>query len=159
MINVLFVCMGNICRSPMAQGVFEDLLRCEGFDREVAVDSAGTTSYHIGEPPDPRACRRAAQRGLSLEDQRARRVTSEDCDNFDYVLAMDEDNYRAVSNLCQGRAEVRLFMDFAPGTPGNEIPDPYYAGDEGFEVALDMIEAASRGLLEDIRNRRLESRV
>jgi protein-tyrosine phosphatase len=142
----------------MAQGVFEDLLRRENLAGEVEVDSAGTTSYHIGEPPDPRARRSAARRGLSLDDQRSRRVTPEDCERFDYVLGMDEENYRVVSGLCRGRAEVRLFMDFAPGSSETEIPDPYYAGGEGFEVALDMIEAAARGLLEDIRDRRLESR-
>lgn len=158
MVSVLFVCTGNICRSPMAQGVFEDLLRRESLDGKLEVDSAGTTAYHLGEPPDPRARRSAARRGISLDSQRARRVTPEDCERFDYILVMDEDNYRLVSSLCQDRAKVKLFMDFASDAPTNEIPDPYYAGEEGFELALDMIEAASQGLLEDIRGRRLESR-
>ncbi len=141
----------------MAQGVFEDLLRREDFNGEVSVDSAGTTAYHIGEPPDPRARRSAAERGVSLDSQRARRVTPEDCERFDYIVVMDEDNYRLVSDLCQDPTKVRLFMDFASEASSSEIPDPYYAGEEGFESALDMIEAASRGLLEDIRNRRPES--
>jgi protein-tyrosine phosphatase len=152
--------MGNICRSPIAQGVFEALVRREGFEGEILVDSAGTHSYHIGEAPDLRAQRSARRRGLNLASQRARRITQEDCESFDYVLAMDERNYQAVSALCRrGRAEVRLFLDYAPERNETEVPDPYYGGAEGFERVLDLVEAASEGLLEEIKKKRLAGRV
>jgi protein-tyrosine phosphatase len=155
MVRVLFVCMGNICRSPIAQGVFEDLLRREGLERVVFVDSAGTGSWHIGSPPDERAQRSASRRGLDLSSQRARRISVDDCVNFDYILTMDEDNYRTVAHLCRGRAAVRPFLDFAAASPEREVPDPYYGGPEGFERVLDLVEDASEGLLQDIRERHL----
>lgn len=160
MVNVLFVCMGNICRSPIAQGVFEDLLRREGLEDEVFVDSAGTGAWHIGEPPDARAQESASKRGLDLSSQRARRVTLEDCQRFDYVIAMDRDNYDSVSALCrQSEAEVRLFLEYAPDTPQREVPDPYFGGPDGFEHVLNFVEEAAQGLLYDVRKRHLESRV
>lgn len=158
MVRVLFVCMGNICRSPLAQGVFEDVLRREGLSGEVFVDSAGTGPWHVGEPPDARAQKSARLRGLDLGSQRARRVTPDDCRSFDYVLTMDEENYRMVSALCRGSAVVRPFLDFAADSPEREVPDPYYGGPDGFERVLDLIEAASEGLLEDIRQRHLNGR-
>jgi protein-tyrosine phosphatase len=158
MVRVLFVCMGNICRSPIAQGVFEDVLRCEGLEDEVFVDSAGTGAWHVGSPPDKRAQRSAGLRGLDLSSQRARRISPEDCNNFDYVLTMDEDNYRAVSSLCRGSAVVRPFLDFATNSPEREVPDPYYGGPDGFEHVLDLVEEASEGLLEDIHMRHLSRR-
>lgn len=148
--------MGNICRSPLAQGVFEDVLRREGLGDEVFVDSAGTGSWHVGSAPDARAQRSASLRGIDLGSQRARRITPEDCQSFDYVLTMDEENYRAVAALCrEGRAEVRPFLDYAPGRAEAEVPDPFYGGPEGFEHALDLVEEASEGLLEDIQRRHL----
>lgn len=160
MVNVLFVCMGNICRSPMAQGVFEDLLRREGLEDEVFVDSAGTGAWHIGQPPDARAQESADKRGIDLSEQRARRVTPEDCQKFDYLIAMDRDNYEAVSALCRGsRAEVRLLMEYAPDSSQKEVPDPYYGGPDGFEYVLDLVEEAARGLLDEIRGRHLSERV
>ena len=155
MVRVLFVCMGNICRSPLAQGVFEDVLRREGLEGDVFVDSAGTGAWHVGSPPDERAQRSASLRGLDLSSQRARRITPEDCDDFDYILTMDEDNYRAVAALCRGSAVVRPFLDFATDSPEREVPDPYYGGPDGFEHVLDLVEEASEGLLEDIRERHL----
>ncbi len=156
MVRVLFVCMGNICRSPLAQGVFEDVLRREGLENEVFVDSAGTGSWHVGEPPDERAQRSARLRGLDLSSQRARRLRPEDCERFDYILFMDEENRRLVEPLCKGgTAEVRLFLDYATDLPQREIPDPYYGGRDGFELVMDLVEAASEGLLEDIRRRHL----
>jgi low molecular weight protein-tyrosine phosphatase len=145
--------MGNICRSPLAQGVFENILRREGLEDEVFVDSAGTGSWHIGEPPDERAQGSASLRGLDLSSQRARRITPQDCDRFDYILTMDEDNYRMVSSLCRGNAVVRPFLDFARDSLEREVPDPYYGGPDGFEHVLDLVEEASEGLLEDIRER------
>jgi protein-tyrosine phosphatase len=155
MVRVLFVCMGNICRSPLAQGVFEDVLRREGLEGDVFVDSAGTGAWHVGSPPDERAQRSASLRGLDLSSQRARRITPEDCEDFDYILTMDEDNYRAVAALCRGSAVVRPFLDFATDSPEREVPDPYYGGPDGFEHVLDLVEEASEGLLEDIRERHL----
>ncbi len=159
MVRVLFVCMGNICRSPLAQGVFENVLRREGLEDEVFVDSAGTGSWHVGEPPDARAQRSASLRGVDLSAQRARRVTPDDCQNFDYVLTMDKENYRAVAALCRrGSAVVRPFLDYAPGHPELEVPDPFYGGPEGFEYVLDLVQEASEGLLEEIKNKHLADR-
>jgi protein-tyrosine phosphatase len=159
MVRVLFVCMGNICRSPLAQGVFENVLRREGLEDEVFVDSAGTGHWHAGEPPDERALSAAALRGLDLSPQRARRVRSEDCENFDYILTMDEDNYHMVSSLCRGSAVVRPFLDFATDSPEREVPDPYYGDPDGFERVLDLVEEASEGLLHEIRERHLKGRI
>lgn len=163
MVRVLFVCMGNVCRSPMAQGVFEELVRREGLEGEVESDSAGTHAhYHLGDPPDPRAMESAAARGLDIGSQRSRLFEPEDCERFDYVLAMDEENYREVSASCDrvsSGAEVGLFLDFAPGVPETEIPDPYYGGPEGFERAMDLAERASGGLLDHIREHHLSRHV
>ena len=150
--------MGNICRSPLAQGVFEDVLRREGLEGEVSVDSAGTGAWHVGSPPDERALSAASLRGVDISSQRARRIKPEDCQNFDYVLTMDEENYRAVAGLCRGSAVVRPFLDFAPDSPETAVPDPYYGGPDGFEHVLDLVEEASEGLLEDIRERHLSRR-
>ena len=158
MVRVLFICMGNICRSPLAQGVFEDVLRREGLEGEVSVDSAGTGAWHVGSPPDERALSAASLRGVDISSQRARRIKPEDCQNFDYVLTMDEENYRAVAGLCRGSAVVRPFLDFATDSPETAVPDPYYGGPDGFEHVLDLVEEASEGLLEDIRERHLSRR-
>ena len=155
MVRVLFVCSGNICRSPLAQGVFENVARREGLEDLIFVDSAGTGAWYVGSPPDERAQRSAWLRGIDLTSQRARRITLEDCKNFDYILTMDGDNYRAVSSLCHGNAVVRPFLDFATKTREREVPDPYYGGPDGFEHVLDLVEDASEGLLADIRARHL----
>jgi protein-tyrosine phosphatase len=159
MVRVLFVCLGNICRSPLAQGVFEELVRSEGLEGGVFVDSAGTGRWHMGSPPDERAQRSAWVRGLDLSAQRARQVEPDDCEKFDYVLTMDEENYRAVAALCRGgSAVVRPFLDYAPDRPETEIPDPFYGGSEGFEHVLDLVEEASEGLLEEIKRKHLAGR-
>ncbi len=155
--RVLFVCMGNICRSPVAQGVFEAAVRREGLEGEVEVDSAGTGDWHAGQPPDERALESARSRGVDISRLRARQVTPEDCRTFDYVLTMDEENYRAVSALCGGNAVVRPFLDFVTGSPEREVPDPYFGGPDGFERVLDLVEEASEGLIEDIRSRHLNA--
>lgn len=160
MVNVLFVCLGNICRSPIAQGVFEAAVRNEGLEAEIFVDSAGTGSWHIGEPPDARGRESAKRRGYDLESQRARRLDPEDCEKFDYIIAMDEDNYNTVAALCRrSDTEVRLLLDYATDAPVNEVPDPYFSGPEGFEHVLGLVESAMKGLLDDIRERHLEGRV
>ena len=158
MVRVLFVCMGNICRSPLAQGVLEEVLRREELEGEIFVDSAGTGRWHVGEPPDERALSAASLRDLDISAQRARQLTPEDCENFDYILTMDEENYRAVTSLCRGSAVVRPFLEFAADSPEREVPDPYYDGPDGFERVLDLVEEASEGLLADIRERHLSRR-
>lgn len=160
MVRVLFVCLGNICRSPLSQGVFEEVVRREGLAGEIEANSAGTHGfYHAGEPPDPRAQESAAGRGIDISGQRARLLDRKDCETFDYVLTMDEDNYERVSALCRGAgaraAVVRPFLDFAPDRPEREVPDPYNGGPEGFELAMDLAEAASEGLMADIREKHL----
>ncbi len=152
MIKVLFVCMGNICRSPTAEGVFSKLVEERGLKDRVSIDSAGTHAYHVGEPPDVRSARAAAERGIDLSHQRARRVTVQDFQQFDYVLAMDNDNYNHLAALCPDGSEykLRLFLSFAPHLEIRDVPDPYYGGATGFERVLDMVEEAARGLLEDV---------
>ena len=152
MIRVLFVCMGNICRSPTAEGVFRDLLRQAGLAQQVRTDSAGTHAYHIGEPPDRRTQAAALRRGVDLSDLRARKVTRSDFEHFDYVLAMDVQNHASLRELCPPeRADrLRLFLEFADG-PVREVPDPYYGGARGFEQVLDLVEEGARGLLAHIR--------
>ncbi|MHB8472585.1 MAG: low molecular weight protein-tyrosine-phosphatase [Gammaproteobacteria bacterium] len=159
-ISVIFVCMGNICRSPTAEGVFRKQLADHGLQQQVEVDSAGTHAYHIGEPPDERAARAAAQRGVDIRQQRARLVTADDFNRFDYVLAMDTENLSALRALCPpGREDrLRLFLSFAPQLKVTEVPDPYYGGPTGFDRVLDLVEAAGQGLLEDIQRRRARVR-
>jgi protein-tyrosine phosphatase len=152
-VKVLFVCMGNICRSPTAQGVFEKLVDDEALSGRITIDSAGTHAYHIGESPDVRASEAALRRGIDLSGQRARRVGVADFEKFDYVLAMDSSNYAELAELCSKKqaSRLRLFLEFAPGPGIKEVPDPYYGGAHGFERVLDMIEEASAGLLAEIR--------
>lgn len=152
-VKVLFVCMGNICRSPTAHGVFRRLVRDEGLAEVIEVDSAGTHAYHLGKAPDQRAIQTAARRGVALDDLRARRAEAEDFLVFDYVLAMDQDNYVSLAAICPPGMDQRLmlFMDFAPELRTREVPDPYYGGPSGFETVYDMVEAASKGLLAHIR--------
>ncbi len=154
--SVLFVCLGNICRSPTAEGVFAHLLEGCGLQHRVRVDSAGTYAGHAGEPPDARSREAAARRGVDLSRQRARRIAPEDLEHFDYVLAMDKDNREAILRLSDDpalRGKVRLLLEFAPHLPEREVPDPYYGGRGGFERVLDLIEEAAQGLLLEIRER------
>jgi len=153
--RVLFVCMGNICRSPTAVGVFRRLLEQEAPELEIEVDSAGTHGYHVGQPPDRRAQAAAKARGIDLSRLRARAVSDADFETYDYILAMDRDNYALLRELCpepQAR-RLRLLMEFAGPDTGRDVPDPYYGGANGFERVLDLVEAACRGLLEDVRRR------
>ena len=154
-IKVLFCCMGNICRSPTAQGVFQALVEKEGLQDRIEVDSAGTHAYHVGEPPDQRAQETARKRGFDLSDQRARRAVAEDFLLFDYVVAMDQDNYHALYAICpEGMEEkIHLLMDYAPEFRTREVPDPYYGGSSGFEQVFDMVEAAATGFLEALKQR------
>lgn len=156
-IKVLFVCMGNICRSPLAHGRFEHLVQEDGLAGRISVDSAGTHAYHEGEPPDLRSQQTALRRGIDISGQRARKVAPADFEEFDYILAMDRDNLVILQSLAPpGQShKVRLFLDFAPELNESEVPDPYYGGQAGFERVYDLVDAASLGLLEVIRTRLL----
>ena len=151
--RILFVCMGNICRSPTAEGVFRHLATTEAPDLVVQVDSAGTHAYHIGEPPDQRAQRAAERRGVSLAALRARRVVEEDFSRFDLVLAMDRLNVTMLQEQCPAEHADRigLFLVYAPQLGRIEVPAPYHGGSNGFELVLDLVEEASRGLLSQLR--------
>ena len=152
-VKILFVCMGNICRSPTAQGVFEKLVEEHELGNHIRIDSAGTHAYHIGETPDTRAAEAARRRGIDLSTQRARRVSAGDFDQFDYVLAMDSSNYADLAEICSPEQadKLRLFLEMASIAGMTDVPDPYYGGTTGFERVLDLIEEASAGLLAEIR--------
>jgi len=151
-VSVLFVCMGNICRSPTAEGVFRRHVAEAGLDDLFEIDSAGTHAYHVGEPPDRRAQEAATRRGFSLADIRARRVAAGDFERFHHIIAMDEDNLVMLHEQADAtyREKIRLFLEFGSG-PETEVPDPYYGGATGFERVLDLVEDASRGLLDLVR--------
>lgn len=145
--------MGNICRSPTAEGVFRKLLDEEGGGLNLQIDSAGTHAYHVGEPPDPRAIEAALNRGIDIGDQRARAVETSDFKNFDLILAMDHDNLELLKKIQprDSRATLRLFMSFSHRSPAGTVPDPYYGGEDGFEEVLDLLEEVGRELLDDLR--------
>jgi protein-tyrosine phosphatase len=157
LVKVLFVCLGNICRSPTAEGVFRALVERENLSDRIEIDSAGTAAYHVGEAPDPRACEAALRRGVDLSALRGRQAKAEDFRKFDYVLAMDRQNHANLARLCPAGAETRLklFLDFGSQPRVKDVPDPYYGGSDGFETVLDLIEDASRGLLDHIRRHHL----
>ena len=149
------VCMGNICRSPLAHGVFERMVAEAELSHLIEVDSSGTHSWHVGNKPDPRSQEVAMRHGLDLNYQQARKVTADDIDTFDYILAMDRDNLGILQDLARNEAalkKVALFLDFAEGVELSEVPDPYYDG--GFDYVYELVEAASKGLLQSINQRR-----
>lgn len=152
MTRVLFVCMGNICRSPAAEGVFKHLIRKHRLEAQFEVDSAGTHGYHVGEAPDPRTQRAASSRGYDLSSIRARKVAPQDLAYFDLVLAMDRHNVESLVNICppEHRKKIRLLMDYAPNFDDDEVPDPYYGLGHGFDLVIDMVEDASRGLISEL---------
>lgn len=149
--KVLFVCMGNICRSPTAEGVFRHLVSAQGVADRFSIDSAGTHDYHIGESPDKRTMQVARQRGYDLSALRGRQVSVHDFEEFDHLLAMDKANLANLQRLCppQYAHKVRLFLEYGQSTV-REVPDPYYGGPQGFEDVLDLVEDAARGLLETL---------
>lgn len=153
--RILFVCLGNICRSPTAEAVLRDLLAREAPELSVEIDSAGIGDWHIGEPPDQRALVAARRRGLDMSRLRARQIVSEDFARFDFILAMDRANLSDLRGRAptQYRERVRLFLEFAPDLGIDEVPDPYYGGAAGFEDVLDLTEQAARGLLSHLRDR------
>lgn len=152
-IGVLMVCMGNICRSPTAEGVFRRQLEEAGLEHLVRLDSAGTHDYHVGKSPDPRASQAASKRGYDLSNLVGRQVGPSDFQDFDLILAMDHDNLANLMRICPRGLEhkVRLFLSFSSRYAGMEVPDPYYGGPQGFDRVLDMVEDAAAGLLAEIR--------
>ena len=155
MTRVLFVCTGNICRSPTAEGVARHFIDTGGLGDLIEVDSAGTHGYHVGEAPDPRTRKVAQQRGYDLSALRARQREVFDFQRFDLVLAMDRGHLEAMRRLCPEvyRPRLALFMDYAPDSAFDEVPDPYYGGPRGFDVVLDMCESGVRGLLDTLSAR------
>ena len=156
MTRILFVCMGNICRSPTAEGVMRHLVREAGLEDEIVIDSAGTGGWHAGDPPDRRATAAAHARGVTLQGG-ARQLTVDDFEHFDLLLAMDRDNLegiRAIAPDEEAAGKARLLREYDPASadaPDLDVPDPYYGGRQGFETVLDQVEAACRGLLDAIR--------
>ncbi len=150
--SVIFVCMGNICRSPTAEGIFRSQVVARNLEHLIDIDSAGTHAYHEGEKADPRSQKIAQQRGVDLSTIRARKVTAADIEQFDYILAMDSDNQRNLLNLApEGHEQkIRLMLEFTSLYSENEVPDPYYGGPRGFDRVYDLIESASEGLLDEI---------
>jgi protein-tyrosine phosphatase len=153
-IKVLFVCMGNICRSPTAEGVFTKLVKEHELEARFAIDSAGTHAYHVGHAPDLRSQAAARERGIDLSSLRARQVIHGDFEDFDYVLAMDDENYSILVNACpeQYKPKIKYFLDYAPHLNERQVPDPYYGGQYGFERVLDLVEEASAGFLKALRD-------
>jgi protein-tyrosine phosphatase len=154
-VTVLFVCLGNICRSPTADGVFQQLVSDAGLTKRIQVDSAGTANWHHGRAPDPRTIAAAKKRGFDLSPLCARQIKVSDFDEFDYILAMDEDNLAGLRKLKPANysGHLGLFLEFGSQTQYREVPDPYHGGNEGFELVLDLIENAAAGLLQSIQKR------
>ncbi len=153
--RVLLVCMGNICRSPTAEGVLRQFIKINKLGDKVEVDSAGTHGYHVGEAPDSRTQRAASVRGYNLSQLRARKVARQDLDYFDLILAMDKsnlDNLKRMSTTEQ-QERIKLFMQYAKNFEDDEVPDPYYGLGHGFDLVLDMVEDASQGLIEEIKQK------
>ena len=153
--KILFVCLGNICRSPLAEAVFRELVEKEGLSSKIEVDSAGTGSWHLGSPPDERSQATGERHGLRLL-HRARQVRVLDLEDFDYIVAMDNENLSQLRKLATNasqRNKIRLFRDWDPAGPG-EIPDPFYGGEADFETVWHLCDRSSRGLLEEIRKKR-----
>ena len=153
--KILFVCMGNICRSPTAEGVFRSYARRHAPSLDIEIDSAGTHAYHVGEPPDPRTVEAATRRGIDLTDLRARQVSDDDFERFDLIVAMDRLNHATLLDRSppEHRERVRTLLEFAGKAAPADVPDPYYGGAEGFDDVLDLVESAVEGLLAEARRR------
>lgn len=154
--SVLFVCMGNICRSPMAQGAFAKAIQSAGLDTQILIDSAGTHDYHVGDAPDLRAQRTVLSRGYDISRLRGRQVQDSDFERFDYILAMDRQNLNNLTRRAHVRHhhKIRLLLSFSRRFPNLDVPDPYYGGQQGFDLTLEMVEDAAQGLLKAILEQR-----
>ncbi len=155
-VKVLFVCLGNICRSPVAEGVFRAKVREAGLERRIHIDSAGTGAWHVGNPPDRRMTATAKRRGVDLSQQRARQFVADDLEDFDVILAMDRSNLRNIQSLDTSdgfNERVSLFREWDPEPGDQEVPDPYYGGPEGFEHVFDIVDRTADALLDDLRRR------
>ena len=152
-VSVIFVCLGNICRSPTAHGVFRQLVIEAGLEKEILIDSAGTAAWHVGKHADERSIQTAKNRGIDMMDLRARQVKLEDIRAFDYILVMDESNYVDVMeiSLNEDKHKIKMFLEFTEDCPETDVPDPYSGGQEGFNHVFDMVTSASNGLLADIK--------
>jgi protein-tyrosine phosphatase len=157
-IRILFVCTGNICRSPTAEGVFLHLVKSQKLDDRISVDSAGTGSWHAGEAPDGRSQKTALSRGIDISGQQARSVRGDDFRDFDLIVAMDSSHLHSLRASCPTAHldRLRLLMDYAPETGITDVPDPYYGAGDGFARVFDMIEAAAQGLLRDVEANHLK---
>jgi protein-tyrosine phosphatase len=154
-VKVMFVCMGNICRSPSAEAVFQYMVQTSGLKDYVQVASSGTHDYHVGRPADTRSHQAALDRGVDMAEHRAQHFKKEHFEQYDYILVMDHKNHEHVMHMCPNgfQEKVHYFLDFAPQLNVKEVPDPYFGGTDGFENVLDLIEAASAGLMSEIRDR------
>ncbi|NPA72282.1 MAG: low molecular weight phosphotyrosine protein phosphatase [Gammaproteobacteria bacterium] len=152
-VSVLFVCLGNICRSPTAHGVFRNLVIEAGLEDQIEIDSAGTAAYHIGKGPDTRSTAVAKERGIEMADLRARKVDFGDFYVYDYILAMDDENFANLEDLAlpEHKSKIQMFLEFTQDFSESEVPDPYYGGAKGFDHVFDLVDSASRGLLEHIK--------
>lgn len=150
--KIVFICMGNICRSPSAEAVFAQLVKSRGLESEFQLDSAGTHSYHIGAKPDQRSRQAARQRGIEMDHLRARQVVAADYERFDHLIVMDEANRRELQHMFPDKDQVKVqsMMSFAPESTHSEVPDPYYGGADGFDLVLDLLADASEGLLDHL---------
>ncbi|MGA9573121.1 MAG: low molecular weight protein-tyrosine-phosphatase [Lysobacterales bacterium] len=152
MINILFVCMGNICRSPSAEGFFATALQESGFSEQISIDSAGTHGYHTGQAPDSRAVATAQNFGVDIGHLRARKVSVSDFEDYDLIIAMDHNNYEDLQRIrpSGSKASLKMMMQYHPHAPFEEVPDPYYGGMEGFNMMCKLLQSATQGLLKNI---------
>lgn len=156
-VSVLFVCLGNICRSPTAHAVFRKMVDENGLASNIEIDSAGTAAYHVGKHPDMRSMETAKNRGIEMIDLRARKVDFGDFYQYDYILAMDDENYHNLKEMAlpEHHQKIQMFLDYTQDFPEREVPDPYYGGAQGFEHVFDLVESASQGLLNHIKQTHL----
>ena len=155
MTNILFVCMGNICRSPSAEGFFVTALQASKYRERISTDSAGTHGYHVGHAPDPRAVATALDFGVDISQLRARKVSASDFDDFDLIIAMDGSNFKDLQDIqpAGSKASLKMMMHFHPDVHPEDIPDPYYGGMDGFTYMCKLLDSATRGLLKDVEER------
>lgn len=156
-VSVLFVCLGNICRSPTAHAVFRKMVREQGLEEQIAIDSAGTAAYHVGKHPDTRSMETARNRGIEMLDLRARKVDFADFYEYDYILAMDDANYHNLRDIAlpEHYEKIQMFLEYTDEFPETEVPDPYYGGQQGFNHVFDLVDSASEGLLNHIKKNHL----